>query len=133
MGFLSYNKCSRFSAMPDLFCIHPHTFKICDYKKSFLDMHVQMLPFLSISYLVSLVPLIWYSLIFHFAQLAEKELQKMNAFKAPREKLQCIMNCCRIINNLLLNASFSENHTLRGADDFLPVLIYVTIKASSHW
>ncbi|KAL5538970.1 hypothetical protein UlMin_043308 [Ulmus minor] len=62
--------------------------------------------------------------------LAEKELQKMNAFKAPREKLQCVMNCCKVINNLLLNASVSENRVLAGADDFLPVLIYVTIKAN---
>ncbi|KAF2296986.1 hypothetical protein GH714_014121 [Hevea brasiliensis] len=62
--------------------------------------------------------------------LAEKELQKINAFKAPREKLLCIMSCCRVINNLLLNASISENHALGGADDFLPVLIYVTIKAN---
>ncbi|XP_050253393.1 vacuolar protein sorting-associated protein 9A-like isoform X4 [Quercus robur] len=61
--------------------------------------------------------------------LAEKELQKINTFKAPREKLLCIMNCCRVINNLLLNASMSENHALAGLDDFLPVLIYVTIKA----
>ncbi|KAK4570618.1 hypothetical protein RGQ29_029472 [Quercus rubra] len=65
--------------------------------------------------------------------LAEKELQKINTFKAPREKLLCIMNCCRVINNLLLNASMSENHALAGLDDFLPVLIYVTIKASSPW
>lgn len=65
--------------------------------------------------------------------LAEKELQKINTFKAPREKLLCIMNCCRVINNLLLNASMSENHVLAGLDDFLPVLIYVTIKASSPW
>ncbi|KAJ6762212.1 RAB GDP/GTP EXCHANGE FACTOR [Salix koriyanagi] len=62
--------------------------------------------------------------------LAEKELQKINAFRAPREKLHCIMSCCRIINNLLLNASISENHVPGGADDFLPVLIYVTIKAN---
>eukprot|EP00258_Populus_trichocarpa_P015218 XP_006371359.2 vacuolar protein sorting-associated protein 9A [Populus trichocarpa] len=62
--------------------------------------------------------------------LAEKELQKINAFRAPREKLHCIMSCCRIINNLLLNASMSENHVPGGADDFLPVLIYVTIKAN---
>ncbi|KAH7568430.1 hypothetical protein JRO89_XS07G0297700 [Xanthoceras sorbifolium] len=63
--------------------------------------------------------------------LAEKELLKINAFKAPREKLLCIMSCCRVINNLLLNASMSENVVLAGADDFLPVLIYVVIKASS--
>ncbi|CAI8595793.1 unnamed protein product [Vicia faba] len=61
--------------------------------------------------------------------LAEKELQKMNAFKAPQEKLSSIMNCCTVINNLLLNAAMSE-HVPAGADDFLPVLIYVTIKAN---
>ncbi|XVF63451.1 hypothetical protein PTKIN_Ptkin09bG0088000 [Pterospermum kingtungense] len=62
--------------------------------------------------------------------LAEKELKRINAFKAPREKLLCIINCCRVINNLLLNASISEDHVPGGADDFLPVLIYVTIKAN---
>ncbi|KAL7238058.1 hypothetical protein ACSBR2_004205 [Camellia fascicularis] len=70
--------------------------------------------------------------VFHNAAswlLAEKELQKINAFKAPREKLLCILNCCRVINNLLLNASVSENR-VPGADDFLPVLIYITIKAN---
>ncbi|MBA0730770.1 hypothetical protein Golax_025381, partial [Gossypium laxum] len=65
--------------------------------------------------------------------LAEKELKKINAFKAPREKLLCIINCSRVINNLLLNASISEDHVPGGADDFLPVLIYVTIKASFPW
>ncbi|CAM8915421.1 hypothetical protein QQ045_027644 [Rhodiola kirilowii] len=62
--------------------------------------------------------------------LAEKELQKINACKAPRDKLLCILNCCRVINNLLLNASLSENRVIAGADDFLPVLIYITIKAN---
>ncbi|CAN6475382.1 unnamed protein product [Victoria cruziana] len=62
--------------------------------------------------------------------LAEKELQKINAFKSPREKLLCICSCCRVINNLLLNVSMSSSHRPAGADDFLPVLIYVTIKAN---
>ncbi|QCD95411.1 hypothetical protein DEO72_LG6g104 [Vigna unguiculata] len=61
--------------------------------------------------------------------LAEKELLKINAFKAPHEKLLSILNCCRVINNVLLNVAMSE-HVPAGADDFLPVLIYVTIKAS---
>ncbi|XP_065009457.1 vacuolar protein sorting-associated protein 9A-like isoform X1 [Musa acuminata AAA Group] len=61
---------------------------------------------------------------------AAKELQKINFFKAPRDKLLCIMNCCRIINNLLLDISMTTNHTPAGADDFLPILIYVTIKAN---
>ncbi|KAJ0024177.1 hypothetical protein Pint_06726 [Pistacia integerrima] len=56
--------------------------------------------------------------------LVVKELQKMNAVKAPREKILCIMNCGRVISNLLLTASMSANTALAGADDFLPVLIY---------
>lgn len=62
--------------------------------------------------------------------LAQKELQKSNAYKAPRDKLVCILNCCRVINNLLLNVSMATNDNPPGADDFLPVLIYVTIKAN---
>jgi len=43
----------------------------------------------------------------------------------------CILNCCKVINNLLLNVSIESDVNPPGADDFLPVLIYVTMKASS--
>ncbi|KAK4391159.1 Beta-1,3-galactosyltransferase 7 [Sesamum angolense] len=59
-----------------------------------------------------------------------KELQKINMYKAPRDKIACILNCCKVISNLLLNASFASNEDHPGADEFLPVLIYVTIKAN---
>ncbi|KAI3464446.1 hypothetical protein Pfo_021109 [Paulownia fortunei] len=62
--------------------------------------------------------------------LAQKELQKINMYKAPRDKLVCILNCCKVISNLLLNASLASNEDHPGADEFLPVLIYVTIKAN---
>ncbi|XP_051150030.1 vacuolar protein sorting-associated protein 9A-like isoform X2 [Andrographis paniculata] len=62
--------------------------------------------------------------------LAQKELQKINMYKAPRDKLVCILNCCKVINNLLLNASLASSEDHPGADEFLPVLIYVTIKAN---
>ncbi|XP_024012207.1 vacuolar protein sorting-associated protein 9A isoform X1 [Eutrema salsugineum] len=62
--------------------------------------------------------------------LAQKELQKINMFKAPRDKLMCILSCCKVINNLLLNASIASKENAPGADEFLPVLIYVTIKAN---
>ncbi|CAH1443741.1 unnamed protein product [Lactuca virosa] len=58
--------------------------------------------------------------------IAKKELQKINSYKAPRDKLSCILSCCKVISTSLFNAS--ENPP--GADDFLPVLIYVTIKAN---
>ncbi|URD73631.1 Oxysterol-binding protein [Musa troglodytarum] len=66
----------------------------------------------------------------YMALLAQKELQKINMYKAPRDKLVCILNCCKVINNLLLNASITSNENPPGADEFLPVLIYVTIKAN---
>ncbi|EEF48424.1 vacuolar protein sorting-associated protein 9A [Ricinus communis] len=62
--------------------------------------------------------------------LAQKELQKINMYKAPRDKLVCILNCCKVINNLLLNASIASNENPPGADEFLPVVIYVTLKAN---
>ncbi|XP_062212973.1 vacuolar protein sorting-associated protein 9A-like isoform X2 [Phragmites australis] len=62
--------------------------------------------------------------------VAVKELQKINSYKAPREKLLCVMSCCQVINNLLLNVSMSNDRTLSGADEFLPILIYITIKAN---
>ncbi|DBB04146.1 hypothetical protein WJX77_002566 [Trebouxia sp. C0004] len=63
------------------------------------------------------------------SQLAIKELHKINNYKAPRDKLVCVLNCCRVINNLLHNAGIKDNEA-RGADDFLPVLIYVVIHAN---
>ncbi|CAI0408253.1 unnamed protein product [Linum tenue] len=62
--------------------------------------------------------------------LAQKELQKINMCKAPRDKLVCILNCCKVINHLLLNASIASNENPPGADEFLPVLIYVTMRAN---
>lgn len=62
--------------------------------------------------------------------LAQKELQKINMFKAPREKIVCILNCCKVITNLLLNASVASDDSPPGADEFLPVLIFVTLKAN---
>lgn len=61
-------------------------------------------------------------------KLAQKELQKINMYKAPRDKLLCILNFCKVINNLLLNGSLSSKQNPPGADEFLPVLIYVIIK-----
>ncbi|GBG58841.1 hypothetical protein CBR_g241 [Chara braunii] len=61
---------------------------------------------------------------------AQKELQKINSWKAPRDKLVCILNCCRVINNLLMVVSLANDTNPPGADDFLPVLIYIVIKAN---
>lgn len=58
--------------------------------------------------------------------LAQKEIQKINSYKNPRDKLVSILNCSRVI----LNVSMATNENPPGADEFLPVLIYVIIKAN---
>ena len=59
--------------------------------------------------------------------LAQKELQKINTYKAPRDKLVCVLNCCRVINNLLVSSAGKDSPP--GADDFLPVLVLVLLRA----
>lgn len=54
--------------------------------------------------------------------IAQQELGRMNDYKAPRDKLTCVLNCCRVLSQL---CSTKEG---AGADDFLPLLIYVTLK-----
>lgn len=54
------------------------------------------------------------------------DLVAMDSFQSPPDKLECIVRCCRSIFNLL-------KHTTGGpasADDFLPVFIFVVLKAN---
>jgi len=57
---------------------------------------------------------------------AQAELRLINAYKTPRDKLACVQRCIRIIQNLIRLASNSA----AGADDTIPILIYVIIKAN---
>ncbi|KAK9360919.1 hypothetical protein V1504DRAFT_497846 [Lipomyces starkeyi] len=59
-----------------------------------------------------------------FILLAEDELLKINNYRAPRDKIICILNCCKVIFGLL-----RQTKTEESADKFLPILIYVVIKA----
>ncbi|PHZ11698.1 uncharacterized protein RHIMIDRAFT_203695 [Rhizopus microsporus ATCC 52813] len=61
-----------------------------------------------------------------FLTFAEAELLKMNNYKAPRDKLICILNCCKVIFGLIKHMSKEEG----GADIFLPLLIYVVIRSN---
>ena len=58
--------------------------------------------------------------------LAQQELLKIKNYRAPRDKVICVLNACKVIFGLLKNASTSDT----SADAFIPLLIYVILKAS---
>jgi hypothetical protein len=59
-----------------------------------------------------------------FVKLASDELVKINHYRAPRDKVICVLNCCKVIFGLLRQTNSEES-----ADGFLPILIFVVIKA----
>lgn len=54
------------------------------------------------------------------------QLNKMNSYRAPRDKIICILNACKIIFSLL-----KVNNQETNADAFIPLLILVIIKAKT--
>uniref|UniRef100_A0A8D0C7L2 GTPase-activating protein and VPS9 domain-containing protein 1 n=1 Tax=Scleropages formosus TaxID=113540 RepID=A0A8D0C7L2_SCLFO len=58
---------------------------------------------------------------------AQSEIHTISAYKTPRDKVQCIMRMCSSIMNLL---SLANEDSVPGADDFVPVLVFVLIKAN---
>ena len=45
-------------------------------------------------------------IIFYFILFFSTELLKLNKYKAPRDKIICILNCCKVIFDILFNSSF---------------------------
>jgi len=58
---------------------------------------------------------------------AQAELRRLAAFKLPADKVNCISRVSAIIMNLL---SLAQDKAVPAADDFVPVLVYVIIKAN---
>lgn len=63
-----------------------------------------------------------------FVKLAAKELNKINRYKAPRDKIICILNCCKIIFGLIRQQQ-KEKQIEENADSFVPLLICVLLNA----
>lgn len=61
-----------------------------------------------------------------FLRLAQQELVKIKNYRAPRDKVICILNSCKVIFGLLKNARSSDT----SADSFVPLLIYVVLQAN---
>jgi hypothetical protein len=56
---------------------------------------------------------------------AQSEIRTISAYKTPRDKVQCVLRMCSTIMNLL---SLATEDSVPGADDFVPVLVFVLIK-----
>nr|POE47557.1 vacuolar protein sorting-associated protein 9a [Quercus suber] len=59
-----------------------------------------------------------------FLTLAQQELLKIGTYRAPRDKVICVLNCCKVIFGFLKNAKSDQ-----GADSFVPLLIYTVLRA----
>ena len=59
-----------------------------------------------------------------FLVLAQKELLKINTYRAPRDKVICVLNCCKVIFGFLRNSKADQS-----ADAFVPLLIYTVLRA----
>ncbi|KAI1811168.1 hypothetical protein GGS20DRAFT_588797 [Poronia punctata] len=60
-----------------------------------------------------------------FLVLAQQELLKVRSYRAPRDKIICVLNCCKVIFGLL-----KHNKSDSSADSFMPLLIYVVLRAN---
>ncbi|ODV81977.1 uncharacterized protein CANTADRAFT_24686 [Suhomyces tanzawaensis NRRL Y-17324] len=63
----------------------------------------------------------------NFMDYAVTELSKINSYRAPRDKIICLLNACKIIFSFLKVSNQETN-----ADSFVPLLILVLIKAKTE-
>ncbi|KAL9613406.1 MAG: hypothetical protein Q9167_002054 [Letrouitia subvulpina] len=61
-----------------------------------------------------------------FLSLAQQELLKIKTYRAPRDKIICVLNCCKVIFGFLRNSKMADT----SADSFVPLLIYVVLHAN---
>jgi hypothetical protein len=60
-----------------------------------------------------------------FLHLAQQELLKIKSYRAPRDKIICILNCCKVIFGFLRTSQSDQS-----ADAFVPLLIYTVLQAN---
>ncbi|KAI5466018.1 hypothetical protein BGZ63DRAFT_420542 [Mariannaea sp. PMI_226] len=60
-----------------------------------------------------------------FLKLAQQELLKIKSYRAPRDKIICVLNCCKVIFGLL-----KHNKSDSSADSFMPLLIHVVLQSN---
>ena len=66
----------------------------------------------------------WERSVFRAARM---ELQSLCLSRCPRNKMTRIMNCCRLVSDVLKDR-LSQSDTPAGADDFFPLLVMVVCR-----
>lgn len=60
---------------------------------------------------------------------AQTEIEVINSCKAARDKVTCVVKCCKTIMTLL---SIADEKRTPSADDLMPVLVFVIIQANPN-
>ncbi|KAI9670696.1 MAG: hypothetical protein M1831_005916 [Alyxoria varia] len=60
-----------------------------------------------------------------YLSLAQQELSKVKSYRAPRDKVICVLNCCKLLFGCL-----RQSQSDQSADSFIPLLIYTVLKAN---
>ncbi|ROT41147.1 hypothetical protein SODALDRAFT_322345 [Sodiomyces alkalinus F11] len=63
-----------------------------------------------------------------FLKLAQQELLKIKSYRAPRDKIICALNCCKLMRDV--TGLLRHNKSDSSADSFMPLLIYVVLQAN---
>ncbi|KAL8956830.1 MAG: hypothetical protein Q9193_005747, partial [Seirophora villosa] len=61
-----------------------------------------------------------------FMSFAQQQLLKVKVYRAPRDKIVCVLNCCKVIFGFLSTSKSADT----SADSFVPLLIYVVLRAN---
>ncbi|KAL8693307.1 MAG: hypothetical protein Q9224_003776 [Gallowayella concinna] len=64
-----------------------------------------------------------------FMSFAQQQLLKIRMYRAPRDKVVCVLNCCKVIFGFLSTSKSSDT----SADSFVPLLIYVVLRANPEY
>ena len=58
---------------------------------------------------------------------AQAEIRRLAAYKTASDKVACVVRACQTVMNLL---SLAKGNAVPAADDFVPVMVFVLIKAN---
>lgn len=62
-------------------------------------------------------------------KIASDEISNMDNRKTPQDKLDCLLRSTKMMTDVLTLTTSKEKTKGQGADDILPIVIYILLKA----